>query len=173
MFGESVFALLPDHEVRAAELTNRWISGCWWRRDASSDEHLVGMKHCLSADQFAENLLDSNGADDTRLKLEGRSGSLKWKWILEYPDQLWNHLETRECRQRRHRWTFPQYLHLHLPPEENVPEIRVHSNNGGGDVAAKMETVIYDPSYADPVTTKVMGKVVRYSTFSKCLFQTC
>ena len=26
----SVFALIPDHEVRAA----RWISGCWWGRDA-------------------------------------------------------------------------------------------------------------------------------------------
>ena len=44
LFGESVFALIPDHEVRAAKLTNRWISGCWWRRDASSDEHLVGTK---------------------------------------------------------------------------------------------------------------------------------
>ena len=39
MFGESVFALIPDHEVRAAKLTNRWISGCWWGRDSSSDEH--------------------------------------------------------------------------------------------------------------------------------------
>ena len=47
MFGESVFALIPDHEVRAAKLTNRWISGCWWGRDASSDEHLVGTKHDL------------------------------------------------------------------------------------------------------------------------------
>ena len=44
-FGESVFALIPDHEVRAAKLTNRWISGCWWGRDAPSDEHLVGTKH--------------------------------------------------------------------------------------------------------------------------------
>ena len=35
MFGESVFALIPDHEVRGAKLTNRWISGCWWGRDAS------------------------------------------------------------------------------------------------------------------------------------------
>ena len=30
MFGESVFALIPDHEVRSAKLTNRWISGSWW-----------------------------------------------------------------------------------------------------------------------------------------------
>ena len=37
----------PDHEVRAAKLTNRWISVCWWGRDASSDEHLVGTKHGL------------------------------------------------------------------------------------------------------------------------------
>ena len=47
MFGESVFASIPDHEVRAAKLTNKWISGCWWGRDASSDEHLVGTKHGL------------------------------------------------------------------------------------------------------------------------------
>ena len=30
IFGESVFASIPDHEVRAAKLTNRWTSGCWW-----------------------------------------------------------------------------------------------------------------------------------------------
>ena len=47
MFGESVVALIPDHEVRAAKLTNRWISGCWWGRDASSDEHLVGTKFVI------------------------------------------------------------------------------------------------------------------------------
>ena len=47
MFGESAFALIPDHEVRAAKLTNRWISGCRWGRDASLDEHLVGTKHGL------------------------------------------------------------------------------------------------------------------------------
>ena len=49
------------------------------------------------------------------------------------------------------------------PPEEYVPEIRVHSNSGGGDVAAKTEMVIYDPSYADLAKTKVIGKVVRYT----------
>ena len=46
-FGESVYALILDHEVRAAKLTNGWISACWWGRDASSDEHLVGTKHGL------------------------------------------------------------------------------------------------------------------------------
>ena len=68
----------------------------------------------LSADQFAENHLESNGVDVKRLKLEARSGILTWKWILEYPDQLWNRVEKRECRQQRHRWKFLQYLHLHL-----------------------------------------------------------
>ena len=69
---------------------------------------------CLSADQFAEHLLESNGVDVKRSKLEARSGILTWKWILEYPDQLWDRDETRECRQERHRWKFLQYLHLHL-----------------------------------------------------------
>ena len=43
-----------------------------------------------------------------------RSVILTWKWILEYRDQLWNRVETRECRQQWHRWKFLQYLHLHL-----------------------------------------------------------
>ena len=49
------------------------------------------------------------------------------------------------------------------PPEEHVPEIRVHSNSGGGEVAAKTEMVICDPSFADPAKTKVIGKVVSYT----------
>ena len=32
-------------EVRASKLTNSWIRGSWWRRDASADEHTVGTKH--------------------------------------------------------------------------------------------------------------------------------
>ena len=89
MFGESVFALIPEHEVRAAKLTNRWISGCWWGRDASSDEHLVGTKHgLLFADQFVENHLENDGVDVKRLKLEGRNGILTWKWLLEHTAQL-------------------------------------------------------------------------------------
>ena len=69
---------------------------------------------CSSADQFAENHLESNGVDVKRLKLEGRNGILTWKWSLEYLDRLWNHFETREYRQQRPRRKFPQYLHLHL-----------------------------------------------------------
>ena len=42
------------------------------------------------------------------------------------------------------------------PPEEHVPEIRGHSNSGGGDVAAKMKMVICGSSYSDPTKTKVI-----------------
>ena len=49
------------------------------------------------------------------------------------------------------------------PPEEHVPEMRGHSNSGGGDVAAKTEMVICDPSYADPAKTKAIDKVVSYT----------
>ena len=90
IFGESVFALIPDHEVRAAKLTNRWISGCWWGRAASFDKHLVETRNmvCSSADQFAENLLVNNGTDVKWSKLEGRNGIFTWKWTLEYRDYL-------------------------------------------------------------------------------------
>ena len=49
------------------------------------------------------------------------------------------------------------------PPERHVFEMQVHSNSGGGDVAAKTKMVICDPSYMNPVKTKVIGKVVRYT----------
>ena len=47
VLGESIFAMILDHEVRAGKLTNRWISCCWWRLDALSEEHLVGTKFGL------------------------------------------------------------------------------------------------------------------------------
>ena len=67
---------------------------------------------CLSADQFAENLLESNGADAKRSRLEGRNGILTWEWTLEYLDHLWLHVQMKGCRQRRHGGKFPQYVHL-------------------------------------------------------------
>ena len=80
------------------------LTNTWWEA-----------KHgFLSADQFAENHLESNGVDVKRSKFEARRGILTWKLILEYPDQLWNHVDMRECRQQRHRWTFLQNFHLHL-----------------------------------------------------------
>ena len=50
----------------------------WWGRNVV----------CLSADQSAENLLESSEADVKRSKLKGRSGILTWKWTLEYLDNL-------------------------------------------------------------------------------------
>ena len=46
------------------------------------------MMVCLSADQSAENLLESNGVDVNKSKLEGRNGILVSKWTLEYLDHL-------------------------------------------------------------------------------------
>ena len=63
---------------------------------------------CLSAGQFAENLLENNGADVKRSKLEGRSGILTWKWTLEY-------LEREEI---------PTVPPPAPPPEEHMAEMR-------------------------------------------------
>ena len=41
VFGESVFPVIPDHSGSGQTRV------CWWRRDASSDEHLVGTKFGL------------------------------------------------------------------------------------------------------------------------------
>ena len=77
MFGESVFASISDNELRAAKLTNRWISFCWWKRDASSDEHLVSTKFGV---------------------LKCRSGRRK------HPGEQWSRRETVEARGKK--WNF-------------------------------------------------------------------
>ena len=63
--------------------------------------------------------------------------------------------------------TAPMEIPTVPPPapssKEYIPEIRVHSNSGGGDVAAKMKMVICGSSYADPTKTKVIDRVVRYT----------
>ena len=114
MFGELVFPLIPDHEVRAAKLTNRWISGCWWGRDASSDEHLVGTKFgtCLNADQFVGNLLENSGAAVKRSMLEERNGILILVRTLEYLDRSWNHVETKRCHLLQRSGRLQRRLHL-------------------------------------------------------------
>ena len=48
------------------------------------------------------------------------------------------------------------------PPEKHVFEMQVHSNSGGGDVAANCEDGDLRP-YMNPAKTKVIGKVVRYT----------
>ena len=110
MFGESVFALIPDHEVRAAKLTNRWISGCWWGRDASSDEHMVGTKHGLLKCRSVRR--KTPGEQWSRRETIEARGT-KWNFDVEMDSGVSGPPVTSR-RQRRHRWKFPQYLHLHL-----------------------------------------------------------
>ena len=54
-----------DHEVRAAKMTNWWISGSLCERNPSADIHLERWRNmvCLGADQFEKNHLESNGVD--------------------------------------------------------------------------------------------------------------
>ena len=164
MFGESVFALIPDHEVRAAKLTNRWISGCWWGRDASSDEHLVGTKHGLLKCRSVRR--KPPGEQWSRRETVEARGT-KWNFDVEMDSGISGPPVTSRPDEgmptATARGEIPTVPPLAPPPEEYVPEIRVHSNSGGGDVAAKTEMVICDPSYADPAKTKVIGKVVRYT----------
>ena len=162
MFGESVFALIPDHEVRAAKLTNRWISGCWWGRDASSDEHLVVTKHgLLECRSVRRKPPGEQWSRRETIEARGRSGILTWKWTLEFLDQLWNHVEGMPTATAT--MEIPTVAPPAPPPEKHVFEMQVHSNSGGGDVAAKTRMVICDPSYMNPAKTKVIGTVVRYT----------
>ena len=116
---------------------------------------------CSSAEQFAENLLESNGVDVKRFEARGT----KWNFDVEMDSGIPG--PPLESRRDEGMPTATAPMEIPTvpppapPPEEYVPEIRVHSNSGGGDVVAKMEMVIYDQSCADSVKTKVIGKVVR------------
>ena len=162
MFGESVFALIPDHEVRAAKRTNRWISGCWWGRDASSDEHLVVTKHGLLKCRSVRRKLPGEQWS-RRETIEARG--TKWNFDVEMDSGISGPPLTSRPDEGMPSATAPMEIPTvpppAPPPKEHVPEIRVHSNSGGGDSAAKREMVTYDPSYADPAKMKVIGKVVR------------
>ena len=174
MFGESVIALIPNHEVRAAKLTNRWISGCWWGRDASSDEHLVGMKHgllkCRSVRRKAPGERWSR-----RATVEARG--TKWNFDVEMDSGIPGPQVTSRPDEEMSTATAPLEIRTvpppAPPPEEHVPEIQGHRISGGGDVAAKTGMVICDPS------TRILRKrgwLARSSvtqTFLEHLFQTC
>ena len=114
---------------------------------------------CLSADQFAENLLESNGVDVKQSKLEGRNGIFD----VEMDSGISGPPVTSRPDEGMPTATAREEIPTVLPPEEHVPEIRGHSISGGSDVAAKTEMVICDPSYADSAKTNVIGKVVRYT----------
>ena len=124
---------------------------------------------CLGADQFAENHLENSGADVKRSRLEGRSGILTWKWILEYPNQLWNHVETRECRQQQPRWKFLQYLHLHLRQQDQSILVRNRQNSWlpcmrdsrSGEVTHTRECRSYQDAWEDSRRTASAEEVRR------------
>ena len=114
MFGESVFALIPDHEVCAAKLMNRWISGCWWGRDASSDEHLVGTRHGLLKCRSVRR--KPPGEQWSRRETVEARGT-KWNFDVEMDSGITGPPVTSrpdEEMRRRHGRKFLQYLHLHL-----------------------------------------------------------
>ena len=102
MFGEWVFALIPDHEV--AKLTNRCISCCWWGRDASSDEHLVGTKF----------------------------GVLKCRSVRRKPPgEQWSRRETVEARGTKLNFDVGVHTGIPGPPlesrrDEEMPSATVH-----------------------------------------------
>ena len=85
----------------------------WWGRSMD----------CLSADQFAGNLLESSGADVKRSRIEERNGILMWKWTLEYLDHLWLHVETEE-QQRQQQQKQQQHREPPPQPDSHVPEMR-------------------------------------------------
>ena len=125
MFGESVFALIPDHEVRAAKLTNRWISGCWWGRDASSDEHLVGTKHgLLKCRSVRRKPLGEQWSRRETIEARGT----KWNFDVEMDSGIPG--PTLEPRRDEGMPTATALMEIPtvpppaLPPEEHVPELR-------------------------------------------------
>ena len=104
---------------------------------------------CVSAVQSAENFPMNSEADVKRSKLDGT----KWNFDVAMDSGISGpNLEPRRdegvptATARRGIPTVPPPA---PPPEENIPEIRVYTNSGGGDVAAKTEMVIYEPSYTD------------------------
>ena len=125
MFGESVFALISDLEVRAAKLTNRWISGCWWGRDASSDEHLVGTKHGLLKCRSVRR--KPPGEQWSRRETIEARGK-KWNFDVEMDSGIPE--PTLEPRRDEGMPTatapveIPTVPPPALPPEEHVPEMR-------------------------------------------------
>ena len=130
MFGESVFALIPDHEVRAAKLTNRWISGCWCGRDASSDEHVVtkhGLLLCRSVRRKPP------GEQRNRRETVEARGT-KWNFNVEMDSGTSGPPVASRLDEGMPTTMAPMEIPTVLPPapppEEHVPEIRVHSNSG-------------------------------------------
>ena len=124
-FGESTFALIPDHEVRAAKLTNRWISGCWWRRGASSDEHLVVTNHGLLKCRSVRR--QPHGEQWSRRETVEARGT---KWNFGVENGLWNIWPPMTSGPDEGMSTATTQVEIPTvpppapPPEEHVPEMR-------------------------------------------------
>ena len=116
---------------------------------------------CFSADQFAENHLESNAIDVKRWKLEARSG---------IPGPTLEPRRDEGMPTGAAPMETPTVPPPAPPPERHAFEMQVHSHSGGGDVAAKTKMVICDPSYMNLAKTKVIGKVVRYTNIHETPF---
>ena len=158
------FALIPDHEVRAAKLTNRWISGSWWGRDASSDEPLVETKHVLSECRSVRRKL--SGKQWSRLRSIEARGT-KWNFHVEMDSEIPGSTLQPRRDEGMPKATTPMKIPTVPPParspEEYIPELRVHKNREGGYVTAEIKMVICDSFYAYPTKTKVIDRVVRFT----------
>ena len=121
MFGESLFALIPDHEVRAAKLTNRWISGCLWGRDASSYEHLVETKHGLLKCRSVRR--KPPGEHWSRRETIEARGT-KWNFDVEMDFGIPGPTLESRRDEGMPTATAPMEILIVPPPEEHVPEMR-------------------------------------------------
>ena len=112
----------------------------WWGRNMV----------CLSADQFAENLLESSGADVKWSRLERRNEILMWKKALEH---LWLHVQMKGCRQRRHRAKFPQHHHLHLRQKSTCLKCEVKEctrKHSGSEPSGQKSAELLDARHETP-----------------------
>ena len=132
--------------------------------NASSDEHLVGTKHFfLTCRSVRGKPPGEQWSRRETIEARGTKCNFDVEMDSGIPGPTLQPRRDKGMPTATASMEIPTVLPPAPPPEEYVPEIRVHSNSGGGDVAAKMEMVICDPSYMNPSKTKVIGKVVRYT----------
>ena len=111
--------------MRAAKLTNRWISGCWWERDVSPDEHVVRTKHGLLKCRSVRR--KPPGEQWSRRETVEARGT-KWNFDAEMDSGI----SGPPVASRPHEWMptataqgeIPTVPPLALPPEDHVPEMR-------------------------------------------------
>ena len=87
---------------------------------------------CLSADQFAENHLESNGVDVKRWKLEARSGNFDVEMDSGMPGPTLEPRRDEGMPTATGPMEIPTVPPPVPPPERHVFEMQVHSNSGGG-----------------------------------------